>query len=386
MATPASTPNATSRGGASGAPILSQRALNRALLAWQMLLERDDRSVPDALQHLFGMQAQAPFPPYFGLWSRLENFDPHELGALLESRQAVRISLLRDTVHLVMTDDALHLRAILADFMERRLLVGSAYAKRIALLDAKAVAKIGREIVDAEPRTMSELGTLLSEHWPDHDGEAMAMVVRNLVPLVQIPPRGVWGKSGLARCTSLEAWTDTQLETDPSIEATMLRYLAAYGPASVMDAQAWCGLTKLNETFERLRPQLVTFRDELGRELFDLPDAPRPDADTPAPVRLIPDFDNVLLAHADRTRMIDDDIRKQMWTINGIIPGGVLVDGRVVGHWKIRQTKKESSLWIRMYREISPVDRDEIESEGARLLEFATPTIPHRSIIVERAG
>jgi hypothetical protein len=383
MATSASTPNATSRGGASGAPILSQRALNRALLARQMLLERSDRPVPDVLRHLFGMQAQAPFPPYFGLWSRLRDFDPHELGALIESRQAMRLSLQRDTVHLVTTDDALHLRAILAGFLERRLLVGSAYAKRIASLDVNAVATAGREIVETEPRTLSELGTLLSERWPDHDGEAMAMVVRNLVPLVQVPPRGVWGKSGLARCTSLEAWTGAKLETDPAIEATMLRYLAAYGPASVMDAQAWCGLTKLSEVFERLRPQLVTFRDELGRELFDLPDASRPDADTPAPVRFIPEYDNLLLSHADRSRMIDDETRKQIWTVNGIMPGGLLVDGRVAGVWKIRQTKTESSLWIRTFYDISPDDRIATEFEGERLLEFATPNIQHRSIIFE---
>ncbi|MGH2549868.1 MAG: winged helix DNA-binding domain-containing protein [Thermomicrobiales bacterium] len=383
MANPASTPNATTRGGASGAPILSQRALNRALLARQMLLERDERSVPDALRHLFGMQAQAPFPPYFGLWSRLKHFDPHELGALIESRQAVRISLLRDTVHLVMTDDALHLRAILADFLKRRLLVGSAYAKRIALLDENAVAEVGRVAVDAEPRTMSELGSLLNERWPDHDGEAMAMVVRNLVPLVQIPPRGVWGKSGLARCTSLEVWSGAELEAEPSIQATMVRYLAAYGPASVMDAQAWCGLTKLGEVFERLRPQLVTFRDELGRELFDLPDAPRPDADTPAPVRFIPEYDNLLLSHADRSRIVADDMRRWFWTANGVVPGGLLADGRLVGIWKIRQAKKESSLWIRMHDQISPVGRDEIESEGRRLLEFATPNIANRSIVFE---
>jgi hypothetical protein len=150
-----------------------------------------------------------------------------------------------------------------------------------------------------------------------------------------------------------------------------------------MDAQAWCGLTKLGEAFERLRPQLVTFRDELGRELFDLPDAPRPDADIPAPVRFIPEFDNLLLSHADRSRVIDDNSRKQVWAANGIVPGGLLVDGRIVGVWKIRQTKKECSLWIRLHYTISSGDRIAIETEGERLLEFAAPNKANRSIVIE---
>lgn len=388
MATPASTPNAMLPDGASGSPILSKRALNRALLARQMLLERDDRSVPDALRHLFGMQAQAPFPPYFGLWTRLKQFDPHELGELLESRRAVRIVLMRSTVHLVMSDDALHLRAVLADWLASVLLTGSAYSKRIALFNANAnaVARAGRELVEAEPRTISELGTLLNERWPDHDGEAMAMVVRNLVPLVQVPPRGVWGKSGLTRCTSLESWIGAELETGPTIEATMMRYLAAYGPASVMDAQAWCGLTKLSEVFERLRPQLVTFRDENGKELFDLPDSPRPDAETPAPVRFIPEYDNLLLSHADRSRMIDENMRKQMWSANGVVPGSLLIDGRVAGFWKIRQSKKNCSLWIHVRSDLSKSDRIAIEEEGEQLLAFAAPKEQQRTIVFESAA
>jgi hypothetical protein len=383
MAKSASAANAASRGSANGAPILSTRALNRALLARQMLLERSDRSIPEALRHLFGMQAQAPFPPYFGLWSRLRNFDPDELGALLESRQAVRLSLLRDTVHLVMSDDALFLRPLLADMLEHHLTVGSVYAKRLGGLDTREVAEFGRTLVETQPRTIAELATLLTERWPDHDGEAMAMVVRTLVPLVQIPPRGVWGKSGLARCTSLESWLDAELPTDPSIETMILRYLAAYGPATVMDAQAWCGLTRLGEVFERLRPQLVTFRDEQGKELFDLSDAPRPDTETPAPPRFVPEYDNLLLSHADRTRVMSDTHRQAMWSRNGVVPGSLLVDGFATGTWKIRQNKKEATLWIRIHTPISTPDRSAVEEEGWHLLAFATPDDTQRSIVFE---
>lgn len=383
MTIPASTANAAPRGEANDTPILSARDLNRALLARQMLLERSDRTVPEAVRHLFGMQAQAPSPPYFGLWTRLRQFDPNELGALLESRQAVRIALHRDTVHLVTSEDALFLRSVLAGMLKQHLIAGGTYAKRVSTLDTRAIAEAGRALVEAEPRTISDLRALLSERWPDHDGEAMAMVVRNLVPLVQIPPRGVWSKSGLARCTSLESWLGAELETDPSIETMILRYLAAYGPASVMDAQAWCGMTKLGDAFERLRSQLVTFRDEQGKELFDLPDAPRPDASTPAPPRFIPEFDNLLLSHADRSRVVSDEHRKQAWAKNGIVPGSLLVDGFGAGIWKLRQSKKEATLWIRIHAQISAADRLAIEEEGRQLLAFAAPDGAQRSIVFE---
>jgi hypothetical protein len=384
MATSASAANAASHGKANGAPILSTRALNRALLARQMLLERSDRSVLDAVRHLFGMQAQAPLPPYTGLWTRLRTFDPHELGSLIESRQAVRLALQRDTVHLVTSEDARMLRPLLADMLERRLLTGSVYAKRLGGLDTWDVAGYGRTLVEAEPRTMSELRKLLSERWPGHDGEAMAMVVRNLVPLVQIPPRGVWGKSGLPRCTSLESWLGADLDASASLETMVLRYLAAYGPASVMDAQAWCGLTKLSEVFERLRPRLAVFRDEQGRELFDLPEAPRPDAETPAPPRLLPEFDNLLLAHADRTRVMSDAHRKAMWSANGIVPGSVLVDGFTVGTWKLRQAKTDATLSIALHAPISPDDRAQVEEEGRHLLDFASGS-PGAIVFSERS-
>jgi hypothetical protein len=385
MTDSASTANAASHGKSNDAPILSTRALNRALLARQMLLERSDRTVPDALRHLFGMQAQAPWPPYFGLWTRLRQFDPHELGSLIESRQAVRIALQRDTVHLVTSDDALLLRPLLAGFLERRLLTGSVYAKRIGSLDTREVAAYGRALVEAEPRTMSELKTLLAERWTDHDGEAMVMVVRNLVPLVQIPPRGVWGKSGLPRCTSLESWLGAELEAAPSIETMVLRYLGAYGPASVMDAQAWCGQTRLGGVFERLRPQLVTFRDERDKELFDLPEAPRPAAETPSAPRFIPEFDNLLLSHADRSRVMSDAHRKAMWSRNGIVPGTLLVDGFAAGTWKLRQGKTEAVLSITLHTSIPAADRGAAEDEAWQLLAFAAPESTEHSVAFDEA-
>lgn len=259
MAISASAANAASRGNANGAPILSKRALNRALLARQMLLERSDRSVPDALRHLFGMQAQAPFPPYFGLWARLRAFDPGELGLLIESRQAVRLSLLRDTVHLVTSDDALLLRPLLAGMIEHHLTTGSVYAKRLNGLDTRKVAEFGRALVEAQPRTMAELNALLTERWPGHDGEAMAMAVRNLVPLVQIPPRGVWGKSGLHQSRILaqrRARNRSLSRTDDPPLSRRLRTGHGDGCAS---------LVRINQTWGRLRAAASTTRELPGR-------------------------------------------------------------------------------------------------------------------------
>ena len=151
----------------------------------------------------------------------------------------------------------------------------------------------------------------------------------------------------------------------------MLRYVAAFGPATVADAQAWSGLTGLREVVGRLRPQLRTFRDEQGRELFDLPDAPRPDPDTPVPVRLVAEFDNLILSHADRSRIIGDAARQRIFTKNGIFPGTVLAGGYVAGMWRISRSRGTAVLAVELFGPLSARDRDALEAEGARLLSFA---------------
>ena len=278
-------------------PMLSQRALNRALLDRQMLLERAERSVPDAVRDLYGLQAQAPWSPYTALWSRLAGFDPHELGAMLTDRRAVRIVIMRGTVHLLAADDALALRPLHAQFLARSLATSN-WQAGLSGLDLPAVAAAGRALVEQAPRPFGELGRLLSEQCPDRDPATLAQVVRGLAPLVQVPPRAVWGRSGQVIVTTLEHWAGRPLDAAATLDDMVLRYLAVYGPASVMDIQAWSGLTRLREVVDRLGDRVVRFRNEGGRELLDLPDAPRPDPDVPAPVRFLPDFDNVSLSHA----------------------------------------------------------------------------------------
>ena len=362
------------------ADVLTLRAQNRALLARQGLLERLSCSVPEAVEVLVGLQAQSPKAPYFGLWSRVHDFRTEELAQLLETRVVVRTVLMRSTVHLVTTRDACFLRPLLAPMLERQLVTGSPWGRALAGMDLNALAAVGRELLEAQPRTNRELAALLVERFPGRDGHAMTQALRNLLPLVQLPPRGVWGVGGGVRLTTTEHWTGAALRADATLDALIPRYLAAFGPASVQDAQAWCGLTRLGAVFERLRPALARFHDETGRELFDLPDAPRPDPDTPAPVRFLPEYDNALVSHADRRRIIDPSHREQVFT-----KGTLLVDGAVQGTWNVGSRRGRSSLTIEVFRRLTKPQHAEVEAEGARLLAFATPEGHVRELAVRTA-
>jgi hypothetical protein len=364
-------------------PVLGQRALNRALLARQMLLARDDRPVTDAVRHLYGLQAQAPWSPYHSLSARLAGFDPHELGALLTDRRVVRIVAMRGTIHLLTVDDALALRHLHAGYLARGLET-SQWRRGMDGLDLAAVAAAGRAIVEEEPLEFGALGTRLAERWPERDPSTLAQIVRSLVPLVQVPPRAVWGRSGRVRVTSIEHWVGRPLDASATAADMVLRYLAVYGPASVMDVQAWSGITRLRAAADDLGDRVVRFRSEAGRELLDLPDAPRPDPDTPAPVRYLPDYDNVLLSHADRTRVVDEAVRMRLMRVNGAIPGTVLVDGRVEAQWTIDRSGGTATLCVTPFRALTSAEIAEVEAEGAALLELAAGSAGAREVVVQR--
>jgi Winged helix DNA-binding domain len=367
--------------------VLSRQALNRALLARQLLLApapmpaaaqaRAERVI-ETVEHLVGLQAQAPFPPYYGLWSRLAGFAPDDLSRLIVSREVVRIALMRGTIHLVSARDCAALRPLVQPAMGR--VMGVLLTRQLAGVDTAALAAAGRVLVEERPMTFSELGAALAERWPEHPPAALAQGVRALVPLVQVPPRAVWGAAGQAAHTSAEAWLGRPMDTSSSLERLVTRYLAAFGPASVADAQAWSGLTRLREITDRLRPGLRVFRDGQGTELFDLPDAPRPQPDSPAPVRLVAEFDNLVLSHADRTRIISEPNRQRMFTRNGIFPGTVLVNGFVAGMWKITRSRAAATLTIELFGPLGPRDRARVTDEGGRLLAFAAPEAEARDI------
>lgn len=343
---------------------LGQDALNRALIERQLLRERADLGALATIEHLFGIQAQEPKSPYIGLWTRIQNFRPEQLEDLLTNREAVRILLMRGTIHLVSVPDALGLRPHTQLKLDRELQSGP-FAKRLAGLDFDAVAEAGRKIMEDTPQSTADAGKQLLERWPDREHTVLGNALRNKLALVQLPPRGLWHRSGRAICTTLESWTDQEQQA-MSRDTLVLRYLKAFGPSTVMDAQQWSGLTKLGEVFERLRPQLVTFRNEAGKELFDLPDAPRPDPETPLPVRLLPEFDNILLAHADRRRVIADDRL-------GVVIGGkptVLVDGYVVATW---QADKQGVITVDYIDKLPKSKEKAVAEECDRLQHWIIP-------------
>jgi hypothetical protein len=352
--------------------VLGGRALNRSLLERQLLLRRHEMSVFEAIEHLVGLQAQAPDPPYVGLWTRLACFRPDELSRMILDRRAVRVALMRNTVHLVTAEDCLKLRPLAQPAIDRNLYTGSAHRAAIKKIDAGELVAAGRALLEERPLTARELGEQLRERWPDQDPASLARAIRHLVPLVQVPPRGVWGKRGPAAHTTTRGWLGRSLDPDPSPDEMVLRYLGAFGPASVMDAQTWSGLTRLGEVFERLRPRLRAFRDEGGKELFDLPDAPRPDPGTPAPARFVAAFDNLILSHADRTRIVADEHRRAIASKNGMVPATFLVDGFVRGTWKTARERGATTLSIEPFEHLPERDRETLAEEGERLLRFVT--------------
>ena len=345
------------------------------------MLGRSQISAKDAIERLVGMQAQEPIDPYIGLWTRLDGFRAEDLANMISKRRAVRMGLMRGTVHLVTARDALAMWPVVRSVFERVFLgargdVGvPTYTSRLAGVDMKTLLAAGRKLVDEDPRSAAELRPLLKKRWPKHDAEALAAAVHFLLPLVQVPPRGLWGKSGQARHTSLESWLGKELGSDASPDKLIVRYLRAFGPATVADARNWSRLSGLREVFERLRPRLRTFRDENGRELFDVPDGALPDPDTPAPPHFLPQYDNVFLGHEDRSRIVRDDFKRSPW-IEGNF-GTVLVDGFIGAIWKIVRKGDAATLQIEPVSAVGPKDMDAVAAEGERLLAFTDPGSAH---------
>lgn len=349
-------------------PVLGTRALNRATLARQLLLARAAMPAEDAVTHLLGLQAQSVKPPYYQLWSRLEDFDPEELSGLMDSRAVVRIVSMRSTIHTHTADDALTLRPLVQAARDRELKM---FRKGLDGVDLDRLAALSRALVEGQPRTMQQIREALLREWPDADPQSLGIAARCLLPLVQVTPRGLWRRSGQVTLTTAEHWLGRPSAPAPAPDGTVLRYLAAFGPASVKDMQTWSGLTRLRESFERLRPRLLAFQDENGVELFDLPDAPRPDDDTPAPPRFLPEYDNLLLSHADRSRLVPAETRARTW--KGNQPYCVLmVDGFLAGIWRLEESGDSAVLTVQPFGSLTSPQRNEVAEEGGRLLAGMT--------------
>ncbi len=365
----------TMQSGRPPVPVLDRRSLNRALLARQHLLTRATMPPEALIEHLVGMQAQEPLDPYTALWSRLGSFEPGDLATRLMDRRVVRLGLMRTTLHLATADDALELAPVFAPVLARSW-VSSPFQKRNPGLDVVAVRHAASRLLAAAPRSMADLGRELQGRWPEHDAEALGYVARFHLPIVQVPPRGVWGQTGRATWSTLEAWLGRPLAETGSVDALVLRYLAAFGPASPADLRTWSWLTGLRDVVERLRPQLVRFRDAAGRELFDLPDAPRPDPETPAPPRFLPTFDNLLLSHDDRTRVFSD---AAFGRLSGWV-GSFLIDGFVAGQWRIDREDATATLIVEPFEPLGDARTSDLQEEGMRLLGLHAPTAADRQV------
>ncbi|MGH3713380.1 MAG: winged helix DNA-binding domain-containing protein [Micromonosporaceae bacterium] len=371
-------------------PAISQRGLNRATLARQLLLERATMPAVDAVGHLAGMQSQAPLAPYVGLWTRLAGFDPAALADATTGRTVLRAHLMRTTVHLVTAADYLAWYGLFAP-LHARTFASQPFARQLGGASLADVLAVARPLLAECPLTRAELGKHLAARWPDADPAALAYAVHHHLPALQTPPRGVWGRSGPAAWTTVESWLGKMpspgrdasresapsfrpVDADPAPDRLVLRYLAAYGPATVADVQAWSGLTRLREVVERLPLR------RFAGDLYDLPEAPRPDPDTPAPPRFLPEYDNLLLSYADRTRVNPDKRRVPLPPGNGASGGTLLVDGLWQGEWSLRREPDAARLRVTLYRPVA--GEEAIAAEGAALLDFLAPEAPSREVSV----
>ena len=357
---------------------MNLRALNRATLARQFLLKREKTKALKAIERLVAMQAQLPRPPFIGLWSRVAGFERKQLAALLERKDVVRGTLLRGTLHVLSAKDFVAFRAVFGPMLEKA--ITTVLRDRAKGLDVAKVTAQGAKFLSGGPRTFEEVRAHLVGLNPEVDERALGFAVRCAVQLVQVPVEAAWSFPTDAKFALASAWLGkaTGSSTDP--RPLVQRYLAAFGPASVADMQTWSGLKDLSAAFEALRPTLVTFEDPRGKELFDLPKAERPDEDVEAPVRFLPDYDNLTLGHADRSRVIADAHRPLIASKNLQVPPMFLVDGFVAGTWRIERTKAAATLTMKPFEAVAKKTRAALEAEGEALLGFVEPDASKKSV------
>lgn len=345
---------------------LSLRQLNRTLLSRQLLLERSPLDSLAAIERVLALQSQIPNPPYIGLWTRLQHFQKADLTALLENRQLVRAPWIRSTLHLISADDHQRFQAVIQPALLRSL--RSFFGPRANGLDIQRLIAIAKPFLEAEEPAIGALREHLQAHLPERDKQAMAYAVRSALPLVQIPPSGTWGYGTRATYTTAERWLGPPHPAD--LGALFRRYLAAFGPAGVMDFQTWAGLTSLKAKLAPSLNDLREYRDENNKPLYDLPQMTLEPPDAPAPIRFLPEYDNILIAHRDRRRILPEAHRKKVFVSAGRVLGSLLIDGFVSAIWKTRCDRSRATMQVSLFQTASDDSLAEIEAEGLALLRF----------------
>ena len=361
-------------------PVLTNAELNRATLARQLLLERSAAAVPAAIERLAGLQAQEPKHPFIGLWTRIAGFDRDDLRRALHAREVVRATLMRSTLHLMSAADYAALRM---SMQPPRSVALRGLGARAAGLDPDEVLPAARQLLDGAPLAFDEIRARLQEQFPEVNDRALGYAVRTLLPLVMVPSEDArWGFERVARFALADEWLGAPPgDGDPA--ALARRYLGAFGPASAADLQTWSGVGGMRTVLGGMRDELEVFADERGRELFDLPGAPRPDAGVPAPPRFLPEFDNLVLAHDDRSRVIADEHRALVTTKNLRVRATFLVDGSVAGTWTIDVKRKLATLRIAPFATLGTRVRAALAEEGEALVRFAEPEAAAHAVTFE---
>lgn len=362
------------------ATVLTLRQLNRATLCRQMLLERRTVEAAKAVAQLVGLQAQQAMAPFVGLWSRVEGFGREDLAGAIGDRRVVKATFVRATLHLCAEDDFRGFRSTLQPMLSAA--SQSIKQPRAQGLDVQPLVEAAREFFGERPKTFAELSAMLTELMPGVDVGAMRYAVRTHLPLIQVPIEGGWSYPGNPKFTPAESWLEGEIAVGDRLKDLLLRYLAAFGPASVTDFQTWSGL-RLKERIDDFRPDLAVYRDETRRELFDLPEAEIPEPDRTAPVRFLPEYDNLLLSHQKRTRVIADELRSRVYLPGLRVRSTFLVDGFVAGAWKVELSKSSATLVIEPFQTLSAPDSENLSQEAERLVRFIAPAARSHNVVFD---
>ena len=358
---------------------LTAAELNRATLDRQLLLDRVRLEPAAAVERLVALQAQEPASPYIALWTRLDGFDPDDLTDAFQARRVVKGTLLRVTLHAVSADDYRHFwPAVSPSLRQWR----TPIVRRLGL--EADLESLGRQAVafGSQPRTGAEM----RDHMPALEGglgpagqSDSWWAVRPLLPFLMAPGDERWAFGRRPRFVAAPAWLGSDLgSAEDGLVHLVRRYLAGFGPAGVDDIHRFSLVrtTPIRAALERIAAEVVRYRDEGGRILYDLADRPLPEPDRPAPVRFLPMWDSLLLAYHDRSRVLPEPYRRRVIQPNGDFLASFMVDGRVAGLWRADLVDGRSKVTALPFEPLAPGDAADVAAEAERLARFLDPVEP----------